>query len=237
MRLNLCNFDVWCKWHWHVSETFEIFWIWLNWLVVIMLSSPTALNPPQHACKKDAQSCSPKCQEPSTMAVYLGLFWRFFHLLHVFKEVETKDGILHLFCKNHQTKIGPETALSASKTCVLSRKSSIPHWYLLRFCSVQIESLTVRLFTLKFLCAMRYQYAFTFLKPPHVIDLQTPRYRCPSKRQLLRSALLWIPKCINVTSPRFPSTRTWQRREEINYKKKHRRFWDDDNDLNGCRRL
>lgn len=62
------------------------------------------LNPPQDAWKKDAQSCSPKCQEPSTMAVYLGLFWHFFHLLHVFKEVETKDGILHLFCKNHQTK-------------------------------------------------------------------------------------------------------------------------------------
>lgn len=134
-------------------------------------------------------------------------------------------------------QIGPETAISASKTCDMSRKSSIPHWYLLRFCSVQIESLTVRLFTLKFLCATRYQYAFTFLKPPHVIDLQTPRYRCPSKRQLLRSALLWIPKCINVTSPRFPSTRTWQRREEINYKMKHPRFWDDDNGLNGCRRL
>lgn len=213
------------------------FWIWLNWLVVIMLSSPTALwTHFKMPARRTLSLVPPSAKSLPQWQCILDYFGISFISFMYSKRWRQRMGFCTCFAKAPD-QIGPETAISASKTCDMSLKSPIPHWYLLRFCSVQIESLTVRLFTLKFLCAMRYQYAFTFLKPPHVIDLQTPRYRCPSKRQLVRSALLWIPKCINVTLPRFPSTRTWQRREEINYKMKHPRFWDDDNNLNGGRRL
>lgn len=94
-HLNLCNFDVLCKWHISTSPRL------LNLIELICeccAHTHGTLNPPQDACK-DAQSCSPKCQEPSTMAVYLGLFCHFFHLLHVFKEVEKKGGICTRFAR------------------------------------------------------------------------------------------------------------------------------------------
>ena len=112
-------------------------------MLVSFSNTHDTLKPPQDASKKDAQSCSPKCQEPSTMAVYLGLFWPFFHLLYVFKEVEKKGWDFAQVYKNHQTKEDLQLESQLPKHVICRANRTIPHWYLLEFCSVQIESFVI----------------------------------------------------------------------------------------------
>ena len=66
------------------------------------------------------------------MAVYLGLFWPFFHLLYVFKEVEKKGWDFAQVYENHQTKEDLQLESQLPKRVINMRKSNNPSLILAR---------------------------------------------------------------------------------------------------------
>ena len=133
-HLNLCNFDVLCKWH--------------------ISTSPKLLNLIELICGDHAvlipTALWTHLKMPAGRSVLFPQVPRAFHngsVSWIILAFLSSPSCIQRGGENGwdfaQDQIGPETWISAPKTCDMSRKSSIPHWYLLRFCSVQIESLTL----------------------------------------------------------------------------------------------